>query len=315
MAAPPIATSSTIPDTKKCTSDEDDSTATALSSPFTIASYSCMWRSMPSRRASRPSTFVSTSLQDLLHVAPARHHPAQQLVPLGARLAIGIHRFLVRLHHGLVDVGEHFVAAVLRLELRDGFDGLHPARRIRRHVHRALMIPLDLRDRLAQRAMQMRIVREILADGLADAHELALDDALLRFAAGGEQHFAIALRQPRLTPATRSERRCAGRARSRRWLRANAPDARCVARDREPRPAGRSRRSPRWPAMGVMASKRFIGMSDNSAVVLAGWACSRWRARCGRASRGVKPIPRYVWPDLSNYEAVPCDRCRENQCR
>ena len=55
-----------------------------------------------------------------------------------------------------------------------------------------------LPDGFAQAAMQVRVVSEILAHRLADAHELALDDALLRFAARGEQHLAVALREPRL---------------------------------------------------------------------------------------------------------------------
>ena len=117
---------------------------------------------------------------------------------LGARLAICLHRFLVRLDERLVDVGEYFAAAVLRLELGDGFDGAHPAGRFRRYFHRVLVILLDLRDGFAQAAMQRRVVREVLAHALADAHELALDDALLRFAARREQHLTIALREPLL---------------------------------------------------------------------------------------------------------------------
>ena len=51
--------------------------------------------------------------------------------------------------------------------------------------------------------MQRRIVRKVLAHAFADAHELALDDALLRFAARREQHFTIARRELRLAAADR----------------------------------------------------------------------------------------------------------------
>ena len=50
IAAPPMATSSTMAETKKCTSDEDDRTDTAWSSRLTISSYSCMCRSTPAER-------------------------------------------------------------------------------------------------------------------------------------------------------------------------------------------------------------------------------------------------------------------------
>ena len=146
-------------------------------------------------------------------------------MPLGARLAIGLHRFLVRLDDGLVNVGEHVAAAVLRFELGDRLDGANPARRVRRHFHGVLVILLDASDGLAQAAMQVRVVREVLANRLADARELALDDALLGFAARREQHFAVALGEPRLAHATRNARRAAGRAISRRW-RCESPDAR-----------------------------------------------------------------------------------------
>ncbi len=135
--------------------------------------------------------------QEHLHVPPARHHGAQQLVPLVARLAIGLHRLLVRLHDGFVDVGEHVAAAVLLLELGDRLDGANPAGWVRGDFHGVLVILLDASDRLAQAAMQVRVVGEILADRLADARELALDDALLRFAARCEQHLTVALREPR----------------------------------------------------------------------------------------------------------------------
>ena len=46
--------------------------------------------------------------------------------------------------------------------------------------------------------MQVRVVSEILANRLADARELALDDALFRFAARRQQHLAVALPQPLL---------------------------------------------------------------------------------------------------------------------
>ena len=84
------------------------------------------------------------------------------------------------------------------IELGDRLDGAHPARRIRRDFHGVLVVFLDLPDGLAQAAMQVRVVSEVLAHRVADALELALDDALLRFAARREQHFAVALREPRL---------------------------------------------------------------------------------------------------------------------
>jgi hypothetical protein len=59
------------------------------------------------------------------------------------------------------------------------------------------VILFDALDGLAQCAMQGRIVRKILADAFADAHELALDYALLRFAACREQHFTVASGQLR----------------------------------------------------------------------------------------------------------------------
>ena len=62
IAAPPMATSSTMAETKNCTSEEDESTDNALSSRLTICSYSCMCRSMPAERVSRLSAFLSTSV-------------------------------------------------------------------------------------------------------------------------------------------------------------------------------------------------------------------------------------------------------------
>jgi hypothetical protein len=97
---------------------------------------------------------LSTSRQQLLHVPPARHHCPQQLVSLGARLSIRLHRFLVRLDDGLVHVGEHFAAAVFRFELRDRFDGANPAGRIGWNFHRVLVILLDRSDGFAQGPMQ-----------------------------------------------------------------------------------------------------------------------------------------------------------------
>ena len=46
--------------------------------------------------------------------------------------------------------------------------------------------------------MQVRVVSEVLANRLADARELALDDTLLRFAARRKQHLAVALPEPLL---------------------------------------------------------------------------------------------------------------------
>src|SRR5688572_31121163 len=57
------------------------------------------------------------------------------------------------------------------------------------------MILLDPRDRIAERPLQTRITREVAMHTVADAHELALDDALLGFAAGREQDLMIALHE------------------------------------------------------------------------------------------------------------------------
>jgi hypothetical protein len=95
-----------------------------------------------------------------------------------------------------VHVGEHVTAAVLRIELRDRLDGAHPAGRVRRNLDGVLVILFDTSYGLAQAAMQVRVVSEVLANRLTDAHELAFEESFLRFAARGEQHFAVALRQP-----------------------------------------------------------------------------------------------------------------------
>ena len=84
---------------------------------------------------------------------------------------------------------------LLAVELRDDLDGFDPRRRLGRHFRRVLMIVLDPRDRLAQRALQPRIADEVAMDAIADAHELALDDALLRFAARREQDLVVALHE------------------------------------------------------------------------------------------------------------------------
>ena len=47
--------------------------------------------------------------------------------------------------------------------------------------------------------MQVRVVSEVLANRLADARELALDDAFLCFPARREQHLAVAFTKPCLT--------------------------------------------------------------------------------------------------------------------
>jgi len=44
-------------------------------------------------------------------------------------------------------------------------------------------------------ALQTGVPREVAVDAIGDAHELALDDALLRFATSPEQHLVVALHQ------------------------------------------------------------------------------------------------------------------------
>jgi hypothetical protein len=91
-----------------------------------------------------------------------------------------------------VDVGENVGRAVACIDLRNCLHRTHPARRFRRYVDSILVIFLDAHDRFAQRTMQRRIVRQVLAHAVADAFELPLDDALLRLAARCQQHIAIA---------------------------------------------------------------------------------------------------------------------------
>ena len=80
----------------------------------------------------------------------------------------------------------------LRVHFGHGFYRLHPTRRVRRYIDRLLVVFFDAADRFTQRAMQRRVVGEVLANRLVDAIELALDDAFFRLAAGRKQDVAVA---------------------------------------------------------------------------------------------------------------------------
>src|SRR5210317_1840788 len=82
-------------------------------------------------------------------------------------------------------------APVLGIHVSDGPDRLDPAGWVGWYVDRFLVVLLDTPDGFAQRAMQRRVVGEVLPDGLVDAIELTLDDAFFRFAPGREQNVAV----------------------------------------------------------------------------------------------------------------------------
>ena len=72
------------------------------------------------------------------------------------------------------------------VDFGDRLDRFYPARRIRRYVDRLLMIVFDTTDRLVQRAMQCRVVGQVLTHGVINAVELAFDDPFLGFAPGSK---------------------------------------------------------------------------------------------------------------------------------
>ncbi len=66
-----------------------------------------------------------------------------------------LERGRLRVHERLVDVAEQRAdGQLLAIELRNDLDGLDPRRRLGRHLRRVLMVFLDPRDRVAQRALQ-----------------------------------------------------------------------------------------------------------------------------------------------------------------
>ena len=76
---------------------------------------------------------------------------------LGTGLVIGGHRFFMRLLQRLVDVREdiaNLVGAIVLAHFGYGLDGLGPARRVRRHIDRFLVILFDRIDGLTQFAVQ-----------------------------------------------------------------------------------------------------------------------------------------------------------------
>ena len=85
------------------------------------------------------------------------------------------------------------------LELRDGLDGLDPARRVRRHLGGLGVVLVDASHGFRQRALHRGETREVLLHAAADALELALDHSLFRLSARREQHLAVARVQPFLT--------------------------------------------------------------------------------------------------------------------
>ena len=97
-----------------------------------------------------------------------------------------------------MDLPHDLGAGIARIELGDHLDGVCPARHFRRHFDRVAMILIDARDGFAQRTLECRVVRQVLANAVGHARELALDDALLRFPARRQQHFAIAAGEPHL---------------------------------------------------------------------------------------------------------------------
>ncbi len=105
------------------------------------------------------------------------------------RRHVGRHGFLVRLDQRLVNIAQDIAdteASFALVDFRDGLDRFHPARRIRRHIDRLLVIVFDALDRLVQRPVQGRVVAEILANRIVDAIELALDHAFLRLTASSK---------------------------------------------------------------------------------------------------------------------------------
>ncbi len=136
--------------------------------------------------------FLAHLAERLLDEPPVGHHFSQQCVALAARLAIGRHRLGVRFDHGLMNVRQNVGAGVAGIEVRDNLHGLHPAWRFRGDFGGLLVIFLDPQNRLAQDPVQTWIVRQVLADRVSHANELALDDTLLRLPARSQQNLAVA---------------------------------------------------------------------------------------------------------------------------
>jgi hypothetical protein len=130
----------------------------------------------------------------LLNRAPVGAHAFEQQVALFGCRHVGDHRFLVRLDERLVNVAQDIAdaeAPLTLVDLGDSLDRLHPARRIRRHIHGLLVIVFDTLDRFVERTVQGRVIAEVLSYRVIDAVELALDDAFLGLTSGGEQYVTI----------------------------------------------------------------------------------------------------------------------------
>ncbi len=136
--------------------------------------------------------FLAHLAERLLDEPPVGHHFSQQRVALAARLAIGRHRLGVSFDHGLVNVRENVGPGVAGIEVRDDLHRLHPAWRFRGDFGGLLVIFLDAQDRLAQGPVQTWIVRQVLANRVADANELPLDDTLFRLPTRSQENLAVA---------------------------------------------------------------------------------------------------------------------------
>ena len=133
--------------------------------------------------------------QGSLNSPPVRHHAFEQRMAPATDLAILLESSRLRFDERRVDIAEDVAdqAVFAGVHLGDGLDGFDPTGRVGGHVDGVLMIFVDTRDGLAQRALQGRIARQVLLHAARDAIELALDDSFLGFAARCEQDLARAL--------------------------------------------------------------------------------------------------------------------------